>query len=64
MTDWIEHDGKGYPDLPMGTLVQVRFRDGEKSRDPGQMVVYWNICWRHDERLCSGDIVAYRVVKS
>lgn len=24
-TDWIEHDGSGMPNLPMGTIVERRF---------------------------------------
>lgn len=28
MTDWIEHDGKGAPNLPEGTKVAVRMGDG------------------------------------
>lgn len=61
-TKWIEHHGKGYPDLPMDTLVQVRFVHG-----PDQLghctVEDWEPNWRHDPDMpCSADITHYRVV--
>ena len=61
-TEWIEHDGKGYPDLPLDTLVQVRFLHGPDQLRPIS-VEGWSTCWRHDPDMpCSADIVAYRVV--
>lgn len=66
MTDgWIEHHGKGYPDLPMDTLVQVRFADGWESGEGGLTVERWGVNWR---TLVFGvfevnDITHYRVVK-
>lgn len=61
--EWIEHHGKGYPDLPMDTLVQVRFADGDEWEDATR-VGDWDICWRHDEEgdLVPEDITHYRVV--
>lgn len=28
MSEWIEHDGKGAPDLPPETLLHVKWEDG------------------------------------
>lgn len=62
-TEWIEHDGKGYPDLPMDTLVQVRFADGETSASVGRSVKFWMVNWRHQEPYPDHcDITHYRVV--
>lgn len=61
--EWIEHDGKGYPDLPMDTLVQVRFADGGTSKPHGQSIEFWAFNWVQEEPLYDCDIVAYRVVK-
>lgn len=62
-SEWVEHHGKGYPDLPMDTLVQVRFADGSEVGD--RRVDGWELCWRHDEDgPCPFDITHYRVVKS
>ena len=61
-SEWIEHHGKGHPDLPMDTLVQVRFADGGEALHPW-MVVRWDVNWRHDvpnKHPC--DITHYRVV--
>lgn len=61
-SEWIEHHGKGYPDLPMDTLVQVRFADGDESPHPSS-VEGWDVCWRHsDPYLHPCDITHYRVV--
>lgn len=60
--EWIEHHGKGYPDLPMDTLVQVRFLHGPDELKPIS-VEEWSVNWHHDPDMpCSADIVAYRVV--
>lgn len=62
--EWIEHHGKGYPDLPMDTLVQVRFNDGFESGLYGQTVEFWTWNWRYDEDgVGEDDITHYRVVK-
>lgn len=62
--EWIEHHGKGYPDLPMDTLVQVRFADGDTSMPHGQTVEYWSVSWMQDTpTLYRADITHYRVVK-
>lgn len=59
--EWIEHHGKGYPDLPMDTLVQVRFADGETGDDC--TVEEWSILWRWFESTpVAEDITHYRVV--
>ena len=65
MTDgWIEHHGKGYPDLPMDTLVQVRFLTGPDALFP-RSVEYWSVNWRKDPDVpCGADITHYHVVKS
>ncbi len=57
---WIEWDfsSKDGPDLPEGARVYVRFRDGTESVGT-DLVCRWN--WRNDG--CSGDIMAYRIVK-
>jgi len=63
MTEWIEHHGKGYPDLPMYTLVQVRFADGVETDQLDALdVAFWSINWVHDDPVYDCDIVAYRVV--
>lgn len=60
--EWIEHHGKGYPDLPMDTLVQVRFGDGGESGSE-ETVEYWTWNWRHDWGIVGeDDITHYRVV--
>ncbi len=58
--EWIEWDfsSKDGPDLPEGARVYVRFRDGTESVGT-DLVCRWN--WRNDG--CSGDIMAYRIVK-
>lgn len=62
-SEWIEHDGKGYPDLPRDALVQVRHLDGEESGDWGQSVTFWMLNWRWDpENPCPADITHYREV--
>lgn len=62
-SDWIEHHGKGYPDLPLDTLVQVRFADGEVNEGSwGATVEFWNVNWVHDEPKYHADITHYRVV--
>lgn len=62
-SEWIEHHGKGYPDLPMDTLVQVRFPDGEETGEPHWHVHEWNVNWRHDDGVLGwADITHYRVV--
>lgn len=60
-TEWIEHHGKGYPDLPMDTLVQVRFADGEEEE---WTVRDAEILWRWiDPEPWPEDITHFRVVK-
>ena len=63
--DWITHNGQGAPDLPPGTRVQVRFRDGDvlecewdayHASDPEDSN------WHHGEPWPYLDIIAYRVV--
>lgn len=64
--EWIEHHGKGYPDLPLDTLVQVRFGDGLESGLHGQTVEFWTWNWRYDDFAFSAgadDITHYRLVK-
>lgn len=63
--EWIEHHGKGYPDLPMDTLVQVRFADGLHAPEchDEDTVKYWELNWTRDRELPSrADITHYRVV--
>lgn len=60
-SEWTKHHGKGYPDLPMDTLVRVRFADGGYDKCPWT-VGQWDVCWRHDDPHHPNDIVAYRVV--
>lgn len=71
MSEWIEHDGKGAPDLPPGTLVSIRCRDGfddsimpprhfdfylPDDKDPAN---YW-LHGHPEDRM--DEIVAYKVV--
>lgn len=64
--EWIEHHGKGYPDLPMDTRVQVRFADGHEDDGSNPWRVYeWDVCWRHYPGYPHvADITHYRVVNS
>lgn len=60
--EWIKHDGKGYPDLPLDTRVQVRFADGEED---DWTVEEAGILWRwEDAEPWPEDITHYRVVQS
>lgn len=67
MNDWIEWDGSngGHPDLPLDTLVEVKFRDGEILG--GIAVEYWHSeCddlnnWLHRKPPSGAEIIAYRV---
>lgn len=62
-SEWIEHHGKGYPDLPMDTLVQVRFADGWTRPNGNEARVdHWHLCWIHGNPLMRADITHYRVV--
>jgi hypothetical protein len=58
-TEWIEHHGKGYPDLPLDTLVHVRFANGEEST---ANVAFWGWRWGTPTPH-SFDITHYRVVE-
>lgn len=69
MTEWIEHDGKGVPDLPKGTEVYLRFRDGVGENWSPEEFDYWlpdssdpRDYWTADGS--HNDIVAYRVVSA
>jgi len=62
MTQWIEHRDKGYPDLPLDTLVQVRFADGYETKVPPRTVEFWDANWSHSTPLHRSDITHYRVV--
>lgn len=69
MTDWVQWDGSngGHPDLPLDTLVEVEFRDGDTLGDVA--VGYWySECealnnWLHRKRPSGAEIIAYRVAK-
>lgn len=68
MSDWIEHDGKGAPELPAGTLVKVVFRDMKGADWMPEPFEYWladdsdpHDCWTHDGTY--NDIIAYREVQ-
>lgn len=62
-SEWTEHHGKGFPDLPLDTIVQVRFDDGwintEGNKD---RVDRWDSCWFHSDPMSRADITHYRVV--
>lgn len=55
---WITHNGQGAPDLPPGTRVQVRLRDGVFS--PVRTVESFR--WEPWDDYPEYEIVAYRVV--
>ena len=72
---WLPHNGQGAPDLPPGTRVQVRFRDGMgENWSTAESFEYWSPSnddkdprdyWLHsdnDESRWQDDIIAYRVV--
>lgn len=48
-TGWIEHDGKGAPDLPPGTLVLTR--RGAGIEDSPRVAVEWE--WWHGDGIGS-----------
>lgn len=55
---WITADGNGEPELPEGTMVQVKMRDGEVMNWwIGKLVENWD----HSTETAD-DIVAYRLV--
>jgi hypothetical protein len=58
MTVWIEWSGGECP-VPPGTVVEVRFRNG--NSDPDSNAEWWTWDWDCD-RESTRDIVAYRVV--
>ena len=63
-TEWIEHHGKGYPDLPMDTRVHVRFADGKVDEwNGGATVDFWGSNWTHSEPIFWANITHYRVVE-
>lgn len=55
---WVEHGGKGAPNLPPGTLVRVRLRDEWESSFPTPFEE-WD--WTHFGGILE-DIIAYKVV--
>jgi hypothetical protein len=64
ISDWIEHDGKGMPDLPAGTFVQVYCRDEQPGSDENIYDPFTDLVWENWEHAPHLDIVAYRVVQS
>lgn len=54
---WVRWTGGKRPDLPLDTVVQVRFRPGQVSPDRCRVEDWF---WEHDRS--DSDIVAYRVV--
>ena len=58
MNDWIEWNGGKCP-VADGTIVDLKFRDGEEVRSANPDV--W--CWSHLSDDVSNQVVAYRVVK-
>lgn len=58
LNEWIEHDGKGAPDLAPGTRVNVKFECGESDEYGGEFEM-WD--WEEEG---THRIVAYRVVYS
>lgn len=57
MSEWIEWSGGECP-VPPGTVVEVRFRNG--NSDPDSNAEWWDWRWRGREG--EYDIVAYRVI--
>lgn len=62
---WIEWSGGACP-VPEGTLIDVRYRDGEELLGiPALISAQWREAspdfWRNDE--CNVDIVAYRLAR-
>ncbi len=74
MSDWIDHDGRGAPDLPNTARVQAKFRDDKDpwltefgSNDPDGGLLFLRIrkysLWTdNSDRNDPNTIVAYRVV--
>lgn len=63
MSDWIEHDGKGAPNLPPGTLLQVRCRNWEtEGDDPNEYDPFTDLVWEDWDHAPHLDIISYRVV--
>lgn len=66
-SDWVEHDGRGQPDLPKDTRVAVRFRDGDVIET--MTVGFWHRPlprlnnWLHGSEDPESEIVAYKVLK-
>ena len=58
MSEWVKHDGSGPPDLPDGTIVQVRWMDGTEGGPSGAPVEMYD--WRWIDVF--DDISAYRVI--
>jgi len=42
VTEWIEHDGKGRPNLPLGTYVHIRTREGKGEGWGSDPIEYWS----------------------
>jgi hypothetical protein len=57
-SEWIEHDGKGPPDLPPGTIVQIKWMDGTHGSEKGSRAELLD--WRWVDPF--DDIKAYRVI--
>lgn len=65
---WIAHDGSEKPNLPMDTIVQVKFRDGTVAPAPHFKVGFWysqyrganNFVWSGGDD--GAEIIAYRVI--
>lgn len=63
MSDWIEWNG-GECDIPDGTAIEVRYRNGLQMTLVMGLLVRNNKSWTHGDPAASdSDIIAYRIIK-
>lgn len=65
-TDWIKHDGKGYPGFPIGTKLIVKYSAYMDNPCPmtiqGDNLEAMEVIWGWRAFDSSLDIIEYRVV--
>lgn len=62
-SDWIKHDGKGYPRHLIGYEIEKRYRDGVVTK--GRIIPdpYSDVLWKWNATDSTHDIIEYRVVR-